>query len=354
MKVARMMSGMLIIVSISFGAAFGQDPSPSASLRGKALAGGNLVIEGVMIVVVPEKQSRGAGDPVPARVDNTGHYRIESLAAGTYQLKAVHKQIATTKMTVQINPGNENVVNVPLELSKSRTEVSAYIFDKSGRPRPKTLVRIFSSELPASVCSECALAEVVSNENGVVHFEDLARDESYAFAVRSNEGGGQFVYSEPMKISPVGAQLALTINDHSAARLTAWDFEPALRYRASDASRTRLLGFERMASKRVSFAPESTALSPEAKQALNAFRDEAPKSDDYFVTISTDPSTAVGSIERQRISSIVSYLFAVQHIPFAHFVVTEPVSEGMKVNAASSSGAVFDVVFWARKRTTAP
>jgi outer membrane protein OmpA-like peptidoglycan-associated protein len=117
-------------------------------------------------------------------VSSDGEYRIDELNPGSYTLKAVGKAIRVKVVPdVKIEAGYSNVKNLTLQLAPSHAIIRTRILDSKGEAIKNATVSIYSSELPASVCDKCVLAEVRSNADGTAEYADLSAEQDYSLAV---------------------------------------------------------------------------------------------------------------------------------------------------------------------------
>ena len=156
----------------------------SASVRGSAKVDDKFVLRPVMVVAIPTQAGGSGGRPRPAWVSSDGEYRIDELSPGSYTLKAVGKAIRVKVVpAVKIEAGNSNVQNLTLQLAAKRARVRTKVLNSKGEPIKNATVSIYSSELPASVCDKCVLAEARSNEEGTAEYEDLGAEQDYSLTV---------------------------------------------------------------------------------------------------------------------------------------------------------------------------
>src|ERR1051326_1011547 len=150
----------------------------SASVRGSAKVDDKFVLRPVMVVAIPTQAGGSGGRPRPAWVSSDGEYRIDELNPGSYTLKAVGKAIRVKIVpAVKIEAGNSNVQNLTLQLAAKRARVRTKVLNSKGEPIKYATVSIYSSELPASVCDKCILAQARSNEEGTAEYEDLGAEQ---------------------------------------------------------------------------------------------------------------------------------------------------------------------------------
>lgn len=185
---------LLLYVGLATVSVWSQTAAP-ASLSGTAKLNGSLVVEGVMVVAVSpsgKTRKRGSGNakgnPVPAKVDNTGAFSIEGLIKGAYDLIATGKSIKTKVMSITVQEGNSNVVNMVLERAAT-ARVRVTIMNSNGGPLGNTQVAIYSSELPASICEACKLAELTTDTNGEINYSDIASEQAYSLAIKIPRAG---------------------------------------------------------------------------------------------------------------------------------------------------------------------
>ena len=161
-----------------------------SSLRGSAKLNGNLVVEDVIVVAVSPSGRRQPGsgkpngNPVPARVSNTGEYRIEGLNKGVYDLIATGRSIQTETKSITVNEGNGNVVNLTLKRAQKTAQVRVTIKDSSGGPLINTQVAIYAAELPPSICEACKLDELTTDTGGEISYSAIASEQAYSLAVK--------------------------------------------------------------------------------------------------------------------------------------------------------------------------
>jgi OOP family OmpA-OmpF porin len=220
---------LLILLGLVLTTAFSQSSaSAEASVRGTAKVEDTFVVDGVKIVAIPtEANGRPTGKPVPALVNKAGEYRIEDIASGSYELKAVGQLIKTKVLRTRILPGNSNVVNITLDRAPKRTRVSGMVLDSSGAPVRNAVVKIYSPDLPAAVCENCMLAESLSNQQGEIAYDDLGAQESYDFAVNLDDktrgaGSVSVIAAKQLTLSAgPNTRVELRLSEGSNPQLTA-------------------------------------------------------------------------------------------------------------------------------------
>ena len=229
----------LIVFLLSTGlaqvSAFSQAASANAraSLRGTAKLNGRLVVEGVIVAVRPARKAaraggtgdRATGTPLPARVSNTGEYRIEELSPGQYDLVAVGSAVKGVVENIVVQPGNSNIVDVVLTRAEKRTRVRGRVTDSHGSAITNTRVALYSAELPPSICEPCMIAEVTSNDAGEVDYADIAAEQSYSLAMRrpgASDAKAEMIVSAPITLGAEwGVQVEMRVGDGPQPVLTA-------------------------------------------------------------------------------------------------------------------------------------
>lgn len=177
---SRLARGAIVIALLPSGV-FSQT---SASVRGTAKVDDKYVLRPVMVVAIPSEAGGSGGRPRPALVSSDGEYRIDELNPGSYTLKAIGKAIRVKVVPgVQIVAGNSNVKNLTLQLAARRATIRTKVLNSKGEPIKNATVSIYSSELPATVCDKCVLAEARSNDDGSVEYADLGAEQDYSLAV---------------------------------------------------------------------------------------------------------------------------------------------------------------------------
>jgi len=338
--------------------------SDSASLRGTAKVNGNLVVEGVIVVVTGPK--KGVGSPIPAPVmENTGEYRIEDIRPGNYKVVALGGAIQTKQEKVTIVSGNSNILDLVLKRATRRTKVRGLIFDNLNKVLPNQKVFIFSSLLPPSVCARCALGETVSNELGEIAFTEVASDEEYSFAIETgNKGELAMVASSPVEIPAgdnvcvkmkfgVGAEPSLTASLLPPSEAPSiWDPKPGPASQSAPVLANASSFADLKPGKEISlkFAPNNTELSPEAKQALDVLANEVMSGPKYFVAISLPQDSSLdSSTDEQRSGAILRYLVEWHGIPSDRIGIkpAEPISQ---ISGATISKPTFKVTLFVPKQ----
>ena len=173
----------LILIALFPVTVLSQSNTGSASLRGSAKIDGKFVVPGVMVVANPTKRDGAEGSPRPARVDRDGEYRIEDLSPGSYILVATGLPIKDKVLRVKILPGYSNVQDLVLTGKDSSVKLQTKVVNPRGQPMENATVKIYSSELPPSVCEKCVLAESRSNKDGEVEYSNLGGQRAYSVAI---------------------------------------------------------------------------------------------------------------------------------------------------------------------------
>jgi outer membrane protein OmpA-like peptidoglycan-associated protein len=316
---------------------FSQVPaSKPASVRGTAKLNGTLVVDGVIVAVRPARKSgsgsgRSTGKPLPSKAVN-GDYRIEELRPGEYDLVAVGNEVKGVVQGVILQPGNGNVIDIVLRRANKRSRVRGKVTDSRGSAMANTKVAIYSSELPPSICENCMLAEVTSNDQGEVEYADIAGDETYNLAIRhpsdSKNGETNLMVAEAVTIGTERVtQVELQVGDGPQPALSA-RVTRTLLFPPEIKKGTFTSPFEDYVAQgtmTIDFRKGSPDLSQQSKAVLDEIAKKALASRGYVLEVSgvTDSMeflTKSRPLGQRRSDAVIRYLVETHNVPLRKIV----------------------------------